>query len=110
LNRLRDHRALQWLGLEPGVEPQVCGEIRNFNPGEAVNRMQRDQRHGAEKQDKAKGQRHKPGKRAWTIRMGTHRIPMLGRPSYEEPFRNRAVGVVGNRLVTIAESKERTER
>jgi len=79
VKRFGQHRVLQRLGLQAGIEPEISAEIRDLDPGKAIRRSEGDQRHQSEQQDDQNGQPEETGERASTVRMGTHRTPMLGR-------------------------------
>lgn len=100
--RLGDDRFFQRLGTEPGIQPEVCREVRHLDPGQAVDRVEGNHRDRPKEDDDQRHQPKEAGKRASTAGMGTHRNPMLGRRSYGDRFPDPGAACGRDNSVTIS--------
>ena len=92
---------LERLGLQAGIEAEVGAEIGDLDPGKPIRWAEGDQRHQPEQQDDQDRQPEEAGERASTVRMGTHRTPMLGSRSYGDRFSARVIEPCANEFVTF---------
>src|SRR5207248_9014195 len=95
------HGVLERLGLQAGIEAEVSAEIGDLDPGKPIRWSEGDHRHQPEQQNNQHRQPKEAGERASTLRMGTHRTPMLGSRSYSDRFSAPVLGLAANDFVTF---------